>query len=254
MPGSRSPPAAISASSSPAPAPGLSEIIGVLGALIILLFAFRTFVAAPLPVTTAIVALACGLAIVGLAGHVIDVPSIAPTLGIMLGPGGRDRLLPVHHQQALTLPRARESSPTNRSRAPSATSGSAVVFAGCTVIIALLCLYFSGIPLVRSLGYTTAMVVATAVLAAITFLPAILGAARQADPQAAVPLRRAQARRRAPGWLVQVGRRDPESPSGRRPWSGIVVPGPDRASRPRPPPGRGGLRPAADRHHRAPGL
>ena len=43
------------------------------------------------------------------------------------------------------------------------------------MIIALLCLYFSGIPLVRSLGYTTAMVVATAVLAAITFLPAVLG-------------------------------------------------------------------------------
>jgi RND superfamily putative drug exporter len=55
------------------------------------------------------------------------------------------------------------------------SSGSAVVFAGCTVIIALLCLYFSGIPLVRSLGYTTAIVVATAVLAAITFLPAVLG-------------------------------------------------------------------------------
>jgi RND superfamily putative drug exporter len=43
------------------------------------------------------------------------------------------------------------------------------------VIIALLCLYFSGIPLVRSLGYTTAIVVATAVVAAITLLPAILG-------------------------------------------------------------------------------
>jgi putative drug exporter of the RND superfamily len=54
------------------------------------------------------------------------------------------------------------------------SSGSAVVFAGTTVIIALLCLYFSGIPLVRSLGYTTSMVVAPAVVAAITFLPAVL--------------------------------------------------------------------------------
>ena len=56
-----------------------------------------------------------------------------------------------------------------------ASSGSAVVFAAVMVIIALLCLYFSGIPLVRSLGYTTAIVVASALLAAITLLPAILG-------------------------------------------------------------------------------
>ena len=57
----------------------------MLGALIILIFAFRTFVAAPLPIATAVIALAAGLAIVGLAGHAIDVPSIAPTLAIMLG-------------------------------------------------------------------------------------------------------------------------------------------------------------------------
>ncbi len=86
------------------PSTGLSVIIGVLAALIILLFAFRTFVAAPLPVTTAIVALACGLAIVGLAGHVIDVPSIAPTLGDHARACGGDGLLPVHHQQAPALP------------------------------------------------------------------------------------------------------------------------------------------------------
>ena len=76
------------------------------------------------------------------------------------------------------------------------TSGSAVVFAGCTVIIALLCLYFSGIPLVRSLGYTTAMVVATAVLAAITFLPAVLGLLGRRILKPAVPAGRAQARLR----------------------------------------------------------
>ncbi len=49
-----------------------------------------------------------------------------------------------------------------------------MVFAGTTVILALLCLYFSGIPLVRSLGYTTAIVVALAMLAATTMLPALL--------------------------------------------------------------------------------
>jgi RND superfamily putative drug exporter len=156
------------------PSTGLSEIIGVLGALIILLFAFRTFVAAPLPVTTAIVALACGLAIVGLAGHAFDVPSIAPTLGIMLGLAvGVDYSLFIISRHLRFLEEGVE--PDESIARSIGSSGSAVVFAGCTVIIALLCLYFSGIPLVRSLGYTTAIVVATAVLAAITFLPAVLG-------------------------------------------------------------------------------
>src|SRR4029453_9838238 len=156
------------------PSTGLSEIIGVLGALIILLFAFRSFVAAPLPVTTAIVALACGLAIVGLAGHVFDVPSIAPTLGIMLGLAvGTDYSLFIISRHMRFLEEGAE--PDESIARSIGTSGSAVVFAGTTVIIALLCLYFSGIPLVRSLGYTTAIVVATAVLAAITFLPAVLG-------------------------------------------------------------------------------
>jgi RND superfamily putative drug exporter len=156
------------------PSTRTSEIIGVLGALIILLFAFRTFVAAPLPVTTAIFALLSGLAIVGLAGHAIDVPSISPTLGIMLGLAvGTDYSLFIISRHLRFLEEGVE--PDESIARAMGSSGSAVVFAGCTVIIALLCLYFSGIPLVRSLGYTTAMVVAAAVIAAITFLPAILG-------------------------------------------------------------------------------
>ena len=155
------------------PSTRASEIIGVIGALIILLFAFRTFVAAPLPVTTAIVALMTGLAIVGLAGHAIDVPSIAPTLGIMLGLAvGTDYSLFIISRHLRFLEEGVE--PEESITRSMGSSGSAVVFAGGTVIIALLCLYFSGIPLVRSLGYTTSMVVATAVAAAITFLPAVL--------------------------------------------------------------------------------
>jgi len=155
------------------PSTGLSEIIGVLGALIILVFAFRTLVAAPLPIATAIAALAAGLAIVGLAGHVIDVPSIAPTLAIMLGLAvGVDYSLFIISRHLRFLEEGVE--PDESIARAIGSSGSAVVFAGCTVIIALLCLYFSDIPLAQSLGYTTAMVVATAVVAAVTFLPAVL--------------------------------------------------------------------------------
>src|SRR5262249_27781692 len=155
------------------PSTRASEIIGVGGAFIILLVAFRPFVAAPLPLATAIIALLTGLAIVGLAGTVFDVPSIAPTLGIMLGLAvGTDYSLFIISRHLRFLEEGAE--PKESIARSIGSSGSAVVFAGCTVIIALLCLYFSGIPLVRELGYTTAIVVATAVTAAITFLPALL--------------------------------------------------------------------------------
>ncbi len=196
------------------PSTGLSEIIGVLAALIILLFAFRTFVAAPLPVTTAIVALACGLAIVGLAGNAIDVPSIAPTLGIMLGLAvGTDYSLFIISRHLRFLEEGVE--PDESIARSIGTSGSAVVFAGMhgdhRPALPLLQRHPPG-PLARlhdgdrrrhgrpcrdhvpSRGSRPA---------------------RQADPQAAVPLRQAQARCGPPGRLVQVGRRDPQSPRRR---------------------------------------
>ena len=55
--------------------------------MIILLFAFGTAAAMPLPIVTAIFGLATGLSAIGLLGHVIEVPTVAPTLGTMLGLG-----------------------------------------------------------------------------------------------------------------------------------------------------------------------
>ncbi len=156
------------------PSTRASEIIAVIAALVIMLIAFRLLVATPLPITTAIVALASGLAIVGLAGHLFDVPSIAPTLATMLGLAvGTDYSLFIISRHLRLLDEGAE--PNDSIARSISSSGSAVIFAAVMVIIALLCLYFSGIPLVRSLGYTTAIVVATAVVAAITLLPAILG-------------------------------------------------------------------------------
>jgi putative drug exporter of the RND superfamily len=156
------------------PSTRASEIIAVVAALIIMLIAFRLLVAMPLPITTAIVALVSGLAIVGLAGHLFDVPSIAPTLATMLGLAvGTDYSLFIISRHLRLLDEGAE--PNDSIARSISSSGSAVIFAGVMVIIALLCLYFSGIPLVRSLGYTTAIVVATALVAAVTLLPAILG-------------------------------------------------------------------------------
>jgi RND superfamily putative drug exporter len=152
-----------------------SDRLGVLVAILVLLAVFGTAVAMALPITTAISALLVGLGLIGLLGHVIDVPQVAPTLGTMLGLAvGIDYSLFIisRHQRQL---RAGMDPDESVARAL-ATAGGAVVFAGSTVVIALLCLYFGGVELVRALGYTAALVVVIAVISALTLLPALMGA------------------------------------------------------------------------------
>ncbi len=164
-----------------------SEAIGLAVAIIVLLSALGTAVAMSLPITTAIFSLVIGLGLVGLFGHAIQIPSIAPTLGTMLGLGvGIDYSLFVITRYRELLA---EGHDTEESIARSAaSSGSAVVFAGGTVIVALLSLYFSGIPLVRALGYSAAIVVAVAMAAAVTLLPAILGLLAERIDRLRVPI------------------------------------------------------------------
>jgi uncharacterized membrane protein YdfJ with MMPL/SSD domain len=150
-----------------------SELIGILAAMLILLFAFGTVVAMGMPIVTAVVGLAVGLAAIGLLGHLATVPSIAPTLAVMIGLGvGIDYALFLVSRHRSHL---REGMELHESIALTvATSGSAVVYAGGTVVIALLALAVAGIPLVTALGYASAVAVATAVVAAVTLLPALL--------------------------------------------------------------------------------
>jgi RND superfamily putative drug exporter len=104
----------------------------------------------------------------------MDVPDVAPTLGIMIGLGvGIDYSLFIvtRHRGFLA-----DGHPVVESVGRAvATSGSAVVFAGGTVVIALCSLALAGIPLVSSMGLAAAIVVVVAIVAAITLLPAILG-------------------------------------------------------------------------------
>jgi uncharacterized membrane protein YdfJ with MMPL/SSD domain len=150
-----------------------SEVVGLVAAMIILAFTFGTLVAMGLPIVSAVVGLLVGLSLIGLLGHVVTVPTIAPTLATMIGLGvGIDyALFLVSRHRA----QRREGLAIDESIAMAvATSGSAIVFAGSTVVIALLALIVAGIPLVTSLGYAAAFAVVTAVLAAITLLPAVL--------------------------------------------------------------------------------
>lgn len=153
---------------------GPGEIIGIVAALVILFFAFRSLAAMFLPVGMAVVGLAVGLSIVTLVAAVVAIPSIAPRLSTMIGLGvGIDYALFVlsrHRDQVSEGMDLTESiGRTN------ATSGQAVVVAGGIVVVAILGLGFAGIPFVAALGYATAIVVAVAVTVAITLLPALLG-------------------------------------------------------------------------------
>jgi RND superfamily putative drug exporter len=156
------------------PSTNLSVVVGIVAAIIILLFTFGTVVAMGMPITTAILGLVSGLGIITLLGEVVDVPTTAPALATMIGLGvGIDYGLFIVTRHRFQLSRGMEVR-ESVARA-TATSGGAVVFAGTTVIIALVSLLVAGIPLVTTLGYTAAIVVLIAVLTAITLMPALLG-------------------------------------------------------------------------------
>jgi RND superfamily putative drug exporter len=153
---------------------GPAEMIGIVAALIILFVTFRALLAAVMPLGVAIAGLVTGLAIVGLLGAWIAIPSVAPRLGTMIGLGvGIDYALFVlsRHRDQL----AEGMDVVESIGRTNATAGQAVVVAGGTVVVAILGLQLAGIPFVAALGYSASIVVAVAVLVAITFLPALLG-------------------------------------------------------------------------------
>ena len=157
------------------PDTGASDAIGIAAAIVILLFAFGTATAMVLPIASAILGLACSLSIIRLLEHVVQVPSVPSTLATMIGLGvGIDYALFIVTRHKLQLADGMEIQ-ESVARA-TATAGGAVVFAGFTVVIALCSLAAAGIPLVTTLGFTAAVAVVIAVLAAATLLPAMLGA------------------------------------------------------------------------------
>ena len=152
-----------------------AEVVGLVAAVVILLFAFGTATAMMLPIVSAIIGLACALSIIKLLEHTLQVPGVAATLATMIGVGvGIDYALFIVTRHKIQL---REGMEMRESIArATATAGGAVVFAGFTVMIALCSLAFAGIPLVSTLGFTAAVAVVVAVCAAATLLPAMLGA------------------------------------------------------------------------------
>ena len=151
-----------------------SEAIGLAVGVVILAVTFGSLAAAGMPIITAMVALSVSLGLIGLLGHVVDIPVVGPTLATMLGLGvGIDYALFIVFRYRDEL-RAGADVGTAVARAM-ATSGTAVVFAGVTVIIALLSLLVARVPLLGTMGYTSALAVFVSMVTAITLLPAVLG-------------------------------------------------------------------------------
>jgi putative drug exporter of the RND superfamily len=156
------------------PGGGPSEFIGFIAAAIVLALAFGSLWATLLPLFTAILALGCGLSITGLLAHVIDIATFSPTLATLIGLGvGIDYSLFVvtRHRNAIKAGRDPEAACVRALN----TSGRAVLFAGATVIVALLGLLVLGVSFLNGVAVAAAIVVLTTMTAAVTLIPALLG-------------------------------------------------------------------------------
>ncbi|WP_329454454.1 MMPL family transporter [Streptomyces sp. NBC_01497] len=164
---------------------GATEVIGVLVALVVLVITFGSLLAAGMPLLTAIGGLAVSLCALMLLGHVFTVSSTALTLAVMLGLAvGIDYTLFILSRHRTQLARGMDVEEST-ARALG-TAGSAVTFAGLTVVVALAGLSVVGIPFLTVMGLSGALTVVIAVLAATTLLPALLGfAGRRLVPKPA---------------------------------------------------------------------
>ncbi len=159
------------------PALSLIEGVGVLIALFVLIVTFRSFAVAWFPLVSALIGVALAIALIYVSTAFATISSTTPMLAIMLGLAvGIDYALFIvaRHQDQV---RAGMDPEESAARA-TGTAGSAVAFAGVTVLIALIGLSFAGIPFLTTMGIAAAVAVAIAVLVAITLTPALLGFAK----------------------------------------------------------------------------
>ncbi|WFN93729.1 MMPL family transporter [Gordonia sihwensis] len=154
---------------------GKAELIGFAIAFVIMIIAFGALIAAFIPLVTGIVGVGLTMMLVTLSAEVLSINQAATAIITMLG-------IAVSIDYALFIvSRYRSEAARGGDRADAAgravgTAGSAVVFAGLTVIIAVAALMVIGIPIITQMGLGAAVAILVAVLAALTFIPALLGA------------------------------------------------------------------------------
>ena len=156
------------------PETGYTEIIGVAVAAVVLVITFGSLVAAGLPLLTALIGVGVGVSTITALATVLDLGSTTSTLAMMIGLAvGIDYALFIVSRYRAELAEGREGEEA-AGRAVG-TAGSAVVFAGLTVVIALVGLAVVNIPMLSKMGFAAAGTVVIAVLIALTLIPAGLG-------------------------------------------------------------------------------
>jgi putative drug exporter of the RND superfamily len=153
---------------------GFATAVGIAAAMVILLISFGSFVAMGLPIVTAALGLAAGIGLIGITSQIIDMADFASELALMIGLGvGIDYAL-------FIVTRFRENYRANGGDVDAAvagamnTSGRAVLFAGATVVIALLGMFALGVNLLNGVAIAAALGVVLVLAASLTLLPALL--------------------------------------------------------------------------------
>ncbi|MFJ3655032.1 MMPL family transporter [Streptomyces nigra] len=167
------------------PETGATEVIGIAIAAVVLVITFGSLIAAGLPLLTALIGVGIGISTITALASALELGSTTSTLATMIG-------LAVGIDYALFIvSRYRAELAEGRDREEAAgravgTAGSAVVFAGLTVVIALVGLSVVNIPMLSKMGIAAAGTVVIAVLIALTMIPALLGyAGRRVRPAGA---------------------------------------------------------------------
>ncbi|MGW5478006.1 MMPL family transporter [Streptomyces sp. NPDC004008] len=165
-----------------APETGATEVIGIAVAAVVLVITFGSLVAAGLPLLTALIGVGIGVSTITALASALNLGSTTSTLAMMIGLAvGIDYALFIVSRYRAELAEGREREEA-AGRAVG-TAGSAVVFAGLTVVIALVGLAVVNIPMLTKMGVAAAGTVAIAVLIALTMIPALLGyAGRKVKP------------------------------------------------------------------------
>ncbi|MGW1655723.1 MMPL family transporter [Streptomyces atratus] len=195
------------------PETGITEVIGVAIAAVVLVITFGSLIAAGLPLLTALIGVGIGVSTITALANVLDLGSTTSTLAMMIGLAvGIDYALFIVSRYRAELAEGREREEA-AGRAVG-TAGSAVVFAGLTVVIALVGLAVVNIPMLSKMGFAAAGTVVIAVLIALTLVPAMLGFAGKR-----VMGRKARKARKA----AEAGNRPEAKPNMGTRWARFVL-------------------------------
>nr|WP_260859830.1 MMPL family transporter [Streptomyces cupreus] len=167
------------------PETGSTEIIGIAVAAVVLVITLGSLVAAGLPLLTALIGVGIGVSTITALANTLELGSTTSTLAMMIGLAvGIDYALFIVSRYRAELAEGRDREEAVGRAA--GTAGSAVVFAGLTVVIALVGLSVVNIPMLTKMGIAAAGTVVIAVLIALTMIPALLGyAGRKVQPAGA---------------------------------------------------------------------